>query len=91
MFRISALYDGRRYTTRSTATDLSSALSDTMNQLTAAGVDTDKIILLRVARTVGKQTVRVSEAKPRKARPAKPAVANGAKPAAPAQPAPVKK
>lgn len=88
MFRISALYDGRRYSTRSTATDLSSALSDSMAQLAGAGVDTDKIVVLRVARAVGKTTVRVAEAKPRKARPAKPAAP---KPAAPAQAAPVKK
>ena len=90
MFRISAVYDGRRYSTRSTATDLSAALSDSMNQLAAAGVDTDKIVVLRVARAVGKQTVRVSEAKARKARTSKPA-AQGARPAPATQAAPVKK
>lgn len=86
MFRISALYDGRRFSTRSTATELSSALTDSMSQLAGAGVDTDKIEILRIARVVGKSTVRIADAKPRKARPAKPVAPKPAAPVA-AQPA----
>lgn len=69
MFRAIAVYNGQRYSTKSTSTDLSSALSDVQGQLENVGVKFADVTMFRLARAVGKQTVRIAAVGARKRKP----------------------